>query len=94
MNVKIVVGKNIELYKKEISTMKLIAGVAYFPRLFSEAQCPECSRILEWRELEPQKRVKAQCCNKIFIAILNYVGITIEDIKDINVEEILNIDRK
>jgi len=63
--------------------MKLQSGVAYFPRLFSEAQCPECSKILQWKELEPQKRVKAQCCNKIFTATLNYVGITIEDIQSI-----------
>ena len=68
--------------------MKLIPGVAYFPKLFSEAQCPECSRVLQWTESKPRSQVKAQCCNKIFTATLNYVGITIENID--TVKEIPN----
>jgi len=62
--------------------MKLEKGVFYFPRLLTEAQCPVCSKILEWIQTESRNKVKAQCCNKIFTATLNYVGITIDDIRD------------
>jgi hypothetical protein len=63
--------------------MKLNQGIMYFPRLFSEAQCPQCSKVLHWIESEPQSKVQSQCCGKIFIATLNYVGITIESIEPI-----------
>ena len=63
--------------------MKLIQGPMYFPRVFSEAQCPECSKVLQWTESKPQREVKAQCCGKIITATLNYVGITIEDIQPV-----------
>ena len=59
--------------------MKLTQGPMYFPRLFSESQCPICAKILQWSELKAGHQAKAECCNKIFIATLNYVGITIED---------------
>jgi len=59
--------------------VKLTQGPMYFPRLFSESQCPICAKILQWSELKAGHQAKAECCNKIFIATLNYVGITIED---------------
>lgn len=64
--------------------MKLQSGVVYFPRIFTEAQCPVCSKILEWIPLESKNKVRAQCCNKMFTATLNYVGITIDNLEGSN----------
>jgi len=64
--------------------MKLQPGIVYFPKIFMEAQCPFCSKILDWIPTESKSRVRAVCCNKIFTATLNYVGITIDDIEGTN----------
>ena len=74
--------------------MKLTQGPMYFPRLFSEAQCPVCSKILQWTESKPQREVKAQCCGKIITATLNYVGITIEDTEIVQEASNENTDSK
>lgn len=61
--------------------MKLAPGIVYFPRLLLEAQCPFCSKVLEWKETESKSKIKSECCNKVFTATPNYVGITIDDIQ-------------
>lgn len=68
--------------------MKVIGGILYFPGILTEAQCPDCSRVLQWKATRFRNKVKAECCNKIFTATLNYVGITIESIEP--VKEISN----
>jgi hypothetical protein len=67
--------------------MKIMPGVYYFPRVFTEAQCPFCSKILEWIPTEAKNRVRAECCDKIFTATLNYVGITIDDVEGIEAKK-------
>jgi hypothetical protein len=75
--------------------MKLSQGVFYFPGILTEAQCPDCSRVLQWMPTESRNRVKAICCDKIFTATLNYVGITINDIetKKSNPDQIENMNK-
>ena len=58
------------------------SGVFYFPGILTEAQCPVCSRVLQWVQTETKNRIKSICCDKVFTASLNYVGITVDDIRD------------
>ncbi len=76
--------------------MKLIEGTIYFPKLFSESQCSDCGKILQWFETIPKSEFESKCCNKVFKARVNYVNIKIEEVNKLEsnekIEQIKNVD--